>query len=79
MIYVLATNYTPMTTLSVPIPASLEIQLDKLVAWGVGSTRAAVTRMALTKYAEDAAVQRILSSMDEPDLKGDPRALLKQF
>jgi Arc/MetJ-type ribon-helix-helix transcriptional regulator len=68
-----------MTTLSVPIPATLEIQLDNLVAWGVGPNRAAVTRVALQKLSEDTVVQRILDSMHEPDLQGDPRRLLAQF
>jgi hypothetical protein len=68
-----------MTTLSVPIPAALEIQLDKLVAWGVGPTRAAVTRTALSRLADDVVVQRILAASREATLYGDLDVLASQI
>jgi Arc/MetJ-type ribon-helix-helix transcriptional regulator len=66
-----------MTTLSIPVDAVLELQLDALVQGGVGSTRAAVVRIALKKFAEEYAVQQVLKAIDEPSLKGDVRALMK--
>lgn len=64
-----------MTTISVPINAKLEEFINHMVKTGVGSNKADVVRRALTKYAEDQAVEAVMQSMRElkqgKALKGD--------
>jgi Arc/MetJ-type ribon-helix-helix transcriptional regulator len=67
-----------MATISVPLSAELEHSLDTLVAEGVGSNRADVMRRALTRLAEEEAVQAILDAQREPTLHGDLDDLLKK-
>lgn len=68
-----------MTTLSVPVDASLEARLDALVEDGVGPTRAAVMRTALQRLSEDHAVKLVLDAMREPSLSGNIRTLMKKI
>ena len=67
-----------MATISVPLSAELEHQLDNLVAQGVGSNRADVMRRALDRFAEEEAIQAILQAQREPTLYGDLDDLLKK-
>jgi len=54
-----------MSTLSVPIPQNLEIFIDDMIRGGKASNKAEVVRQALTKYAEDQAVEMVMQSMRE--------------
>ena len=68
-----------MTTISVPLPAELEKDLNELVEQGYGSNKADVMRRALKKMSEDAAVQAVLDARKEPSLEGDLRELMKKI
>ncbi len=68
-----------MATISVPLSAKLEQQLDALVAEGVGSNRADVMRRALKNFAEEEAVNAVLKAEREPVLRGDLRKLLTEI
>ena len=67
-----------MATISVPLSAELEHQLDNLVAQGVGSNRADVMRRALDRLAEEETIQAILQAQRESTLYGDLDDLLKK-
>lgn len=69
-----------MATISVPLSAQLQEQLDALVAQGVGSNRADVMRRALENLAEEEAIKSVMKSMQEIKdgkvLRGDLRKAL---
>ncbi len=64
-----------MSTISVPLTPELEKRLDE-VAEETGTSRAAVVRNALKRYNEELAVQKILTAMGEPTLRGNLDDLL---
>ncbi len=72
-----------MSTISVPLSPHLEEELNKLVASGYGSNKADVVRRALTRVAEDEAVQAVLIAQKEISLglglTGDLRELAKKL
>lgn len=68
-----------MTTISVPITSKLEESINKLIENGYGSNKADVVRRAITRIAEDEAVQVVLRAMEEPTLQGDLKELAKKF
>ena len=72
-----------MTTISVLITSKLEESINNLIASGYGSNKADVVRRAITKLAEDEAVETVLRAMEEVSLgkgmKGDLRELAKKF
>ena len=72
-----------MSTISVPLSPYLEEELNKLVASGYGSNKADVVRRALTRVAEDEAVQAVLIAQKEIflglGLTGDLRELAKKL
>ena len=69
-----------MATISVPLSAELEHQLDGLVREGVGSSRADVMRRAFERFAEDSAVLAVVEAEQEMRegkvLRGNPRDVL---
>ena len=72
-----------MSTLSVPLTASLEEFIDRMVKQGRASNKADVVRRALRQMAEDEAVAAVMESMQEfkdgKILHGDLRELMKQI
>ncbi|OGG58946.1 hypothetical protein A3C89_03610 [Candidatus Kaiserbacteria bacterium RIFCSPHIGHO2_02_FULL_50_50] len=72
-----------MTTISVPLSASLEQMLHHLVSTGYAANKADAVRRALIKAAEDEAVERVLRAQREIDegkgLRGDLRMLAAQL
>ena len=68
-----------MSTLSVPLNAELEKEVENLVKNGYGSNKADVVRRAIKKASEDEVVLAILNAKTEPSLKGDLRELAKKF
>jgi Arc/MetJ-type ribon-helix-helix transcriptional regulator len=72
-------HFKNMTTISVPITSKLEESINNLIASGYGSNKADVVRRAITKLAEDEAVENVLRAMKEPTLRGDLRELAKKF
>ncbi|OGG78294.1 hypothetical protein A3A36_03020 [Candidatus Kaiserbacteria bacterium RIFCSPLOWO2_01_FULL_52_12b] len=73
-------NYsTYMSTLSVPLTPKLEGAIDNLVRSGYAPTKSEVVRRAITRLAEEEAVQDVLKAMREPMLKGDLRDLMKKI
>ena len=72
-----------MSTLSVPIPATLETFINDMVARGIAPNKAAVVRQALIRFSEDQAVEAVLRSEKEARegkiLRGDLRDLMKQI
>jgi|AntAceMinimDraft_5_1070358.scaffolds.fasta_scaffold19372_3 predicted transcriptional regulator len=67
-----------MSTLSVPLTPELEKFVVEHAAES-GLSKADIMRQALKKYREDKAVANILRAMQEPDLTGDLRELMKQI
>jgi len=69
-----------MATISVPLSAELERQLDALVAGGTAANRAAVMRRALEELAEEEAINAVLKAEREISagkiLRGDARDIL---
>lgn len=68
-----------MSTISVPLPIHLEKELNNLVKSGYGSNKADVVRRAITRVAEEEAVQIVLRAQREESLYGDLRELAKKF
>lgn len=68
-----------MTTISVPIPALLETQLNHLVKSGFGTNKADVVRRAIIRLAEEEAVNSVLRAEREPSLSGDLLTLAKKL
>ena len=70
-----------MSTLSVPIPPTLELFIEEMVRRGIAPNKAEVVRQALVRYAEDQAVETVMQAMREVEagkvLKGDLDELAK--
>ena len=67
-----------MTTLSVPLTPELAKFVEELTST-TGRTKADVMRQALTLYAEEQAIQRVLLATHEPSLSGDLVDLMKKL
>ncbi len=72
-----------MSTISVPLSPQLEEKLNHLIQSGYGSNKADVIRRALTRVAEDEAVEAVLRAQKEVSLglgmTGDLRELAKKL
>ena len=68
-----------MTTISVPITSKQEESINNLIANGYGSNKADVVRRAITRLAEEEALQMVLKAQKEVGLRGDLRELAKKF
>ena len=72
-----------MGMLTVPLTAKLTAIIDSLVERGVAPTKAALTRKALEKFAEDIAVADVLESEQEASegkiLRGDLKHLASEL
>lgn len=68
-----------MTTISVPISGEQEDFIKSYIDSGKASNKAEVFRKALTKFAEDEAVDAVLRAEQEPTIEGDLRELLKKL
>ena len=72
-----------MSTLSIPIPASLESFIEDMVKSGRAANKADLVRKALIKFREDEAVDSVLRAEQEgregKTLKGDLDKLSKKF
>lgn len=70
-----------MSTLSVPITSALATFIDEMIRRGVASNKAEVVRQALTRFAEDQAVDAVLRAEQEARdgkiLRGNLRDLAK--
>lgn len=70
-----------MSTLSVPLTASLETFIHQMVRRGYASSKSEVVRRALTQLAEDEAVMSVLRAEQEVKegkaITGDLRKILK--
>lgn len=67
-----------MTTLSVPLTPQLAKFIEEATK-SSGLTKADVMRQALTLYAEEQAVRKVLLAASEPTLKGDLRELMNKL
>ena len=67
-----------MTTLSVPLTPELAKFVDE-VTKSTGLTKSDVMRQALTFYAEEQAVRKVLLAAQEPSLSGDLKDLMNQL
>ena len=67
-----------MTTLSVPLTPELTRFVEELTRT-TGRTKADVMRQALTLYAEEQAIQRVLLATHEPSLSGNLADLTKKL
>ena len=68
-----------MTTLSIPVSGELQKFIERMVKEGKGANKSDVGRRALNAYSENEAVEAVLRSQAEPNLKGDLRTLMKKF
>ncbi len=72
-----------MSTLSVPLPSALEDFIREMVRRGVAANKAEVVRQALTRFAEDQAVEDVLRAEQElrdgKILRGDLREIIKKI
>lgn len=67
-----------MTTLSVPLTPELAKFVEETTK-SSGLTKSDIMRQALTLYAEEQAVRKILLASSEPSLKGDLRELMSKI
>lgn len=67
-----------MTTLSIPLSPELAQFVNKTMK-ETGLTRSDIVRQALTLYAEEQAVRKVLLAQAEPTLTGELDTLLKQI
>ena len=67
-----------MTTLSVPLTPELAKFVEEATK-SSGLNKADIMRQALTLYAEEQAVRKILLAASEPTLKGDLRELMSKI
>jgi Arc/MetJ-type ribon-helix-helix transcriptional regulator len=67
-----------MTTLSVPLTPELAKFVEEATK-SSGLTKSDIMRQALTLYAEEQAVRKILLAASEPTLKGDLRDLMSKI
>ncbi len=72
-----------MSTLSVPITSALAAFIDEMIRRGVAPNKAEVVRQALTRFAEDQAVDAVLRAEQEARdgkmLRGNLRELAKRL
>jgi len=67
-----------MPTLSVPLTPELAKFVEEATK-SSGLTKADIMRQALTMYAEEQAVRKVLLAATEPSLSGDLTELMKQL
>lgn len=67
-----------MTTLSIPLSPELAQFVNKTMK-ETGLTRSDIVRQALTLYAEEQAIRKVLLAQAEPTLTGDLDTLLSQI
>jgi Arc/MetJ-type ribon-helix-helix transcriptional regulator len=67
-----------MTTLSVPLTPELAKFIEEATK-STGLTKSDIMRQALTMYAEEQAVRKVLLAASEPSLKGDLRELMSKL
>ncbi len=67
-----------MTTLSVPLTPELAKFVEETTK-SSGLTKSDIMRQALTLYAEEQAVRKVLIAASEPTLKGDLRELMDKI
>lgn len=67
-----------MTTLSVPLTPELAKFVEETVL-SSGLTKADIMRQALTMYAEEVAVRKVLLAASEPSLDGDLSELMEKL
>ena len=67
-----------MTTLSVPLTPELAKFVEEATK-SSGLTKTDIMRQALTLYAEEQAVRKVLIAQSEPSLEGDLRDLMKKI
>jgi len=67
-----------MTTLSVPLTPELAKFVEEATK-NSGLTKSDIMRQALTLYAEEQAVRKVLLAASEPTLKGDLRDLMNKI
>ncbi len=67
-----------MTTLSVPLTPELAKFVEEATK-SSGLTKSDIMRQALTLYAEEQAVRKVLLAQNEPSLDGDLRQLMKKI
>ena len=67
-----------MTTLSVPLTPELATFIDETVK-STGLTKSDIMRQALTLFAEEQAVRRVLIAASEPSLDGNLIELMNQL
>lgn len=67
-----------MTTLSVPLTPELAKFVEEATK-SSGLTKSDIMRQALTLYAEEQSVRKVLLAQSEPSLEGDLRDLMKQL
>ncbi len=67
-----------MTTLSVPLTPELAKFVEEATK-SSGLTKSDIMRQALTLYAEEQAVRKVLLAQSEPSLDGDLRDLMKKI
>lgn len=67
-----------MTTLSVPLTPELAKFIEQATK-STGLTKSDIMRQALTFYAEEQAVRKVLLASMEPTLKGDLRELMTKL
>jgi len=76
-------KYNTMSTISVPIPHTLEIFIDEMIRRGVAPNKAEVVRQALVRFAEDQAVADVMRAEQEIKdgkmLRGDLKKLAKSM
>lgn len=67
-----------MNTISVPLTSELTKFIEE-TSKKTGLTKADIMRQALTLYAEEQAVRKVLLASSEPSLEGDLRDLMRQL
>lgn len=67
-----------MTTISVPLTPTLAKFIEETTK-STGLTKADIMRQALTLYAEEQAVRKVLIATSEPSLEGDLTELMNQL
>jgi len=67
-----------MTTLSVPLTPELAKFVEETTK-RTGQTKADIMRQALSLYAEEQAVRKVLLAASEPSLDGDLRDLMSKL
>jgi Arc/MetJ-type ribon-helix-helix transcriptional regulator len=72
-LFIIHLNY--MTTLSVPLTPELAKYIEEATK-SSGLTKSDIMRQALTLYAEEQAVRKVILAASEPSLKGDLRTLV---